>query len=70
MLEWKIPSVKLYKILSSHKNPLVCESGFHTPEDIKFVLKNTKIRNFLIGESLLKSDDIGLKLKQLSQITL
>ena len=34
------------------------------------ILEKTGIYNFLIGESLLKSDDIGLKLKQLSQITL
>ena len=32
--------------------------------------KNTKIHNFLIGESLLKSKDIGAKLKKLTQITL
>ena len=63
-------SVKLSKILNSHKNPLISESGIRSPEDIKFILKNTKIHNFLIGESLLKSHDIGLKLKQLTQISL
>ena len=35
-----------------------------------FILENAKIYNFLIGESLLKSQDIGLKLKQFTQITL
>ena len=63
-------SVKLSKILNSHKNPLVCESGIHSPEDIKFIFKNTKIYNFLVGESLLKSQNIGPKLKQLTQIKL
>ena len=63
-------SVKLSKILHSHKNPLVCESGIHSPEDIKFIFKNTKIYNFLVGESLLKSQNIGPKLKQLTQIKL
>ena len=63
-------SVKLSKILNSHKNPLVCESGIHSSDDIKFILDNAKIRNFLIGESLLKSPDIGLKLRQFSQINL
>ena len=63
-------SVKLSKILSSHKNPLICESGINTSNDIKFIANNAKIYNFLIGESLLKSEDIGLKLKQLSQISL
>ena len=63
-------SVKLSKILNAHKNPLICESGIHTPEDIKFILDNAKIQNFLIGESLLKSHDIGTKLKQFTQINL
>ena len=63
-------SVKLSKILNSHKNPLISESGIRSPEDIKFILKNTKIHNFLIGESLLKSQDISLKLKEFAQISL
>jgi len=63
-------SVKLSKILISHKNPLICESGIHSPEDIKFIIDNAKIYNFLIGESLLKSHNIGLKLKQFTQISL
>ena len=61
-------SVKLSKILHSHKNPLICESGIHSTEDIKFIIKNAKIYNFLIGESLLKSNDIGLKLRKFSEI--
>ena len=63
-------SVKLFKIIKSHKNPLVCESGINSPADIKFIIENTQIHNFLIGESLLKSKDIALKLKQFAQITL
>ena len=63
-------SVELSKILNSHKNPLICESGIDSPEDIKFIFENAKISNFLIGESLLKSPDIGLKLRQFSQINL
>ena len=63
-------SIELYKILSVHKNPLICESGIRTPADMEYILKNTKIYNFLIGESLLKSNDIGTKLKQFTQINL
>ena len=63
-------SIKLSEILNSHKNPLICESGIHTADDLKFIIKNAKIHNFLIGESLLKSEDIGLKLKQLTEISL
>ena len=63
-------SLKLSKILNSHKNPLISESGINSTEDLKYILKNAKIHNFLIGESLLKSQNIGLKLKQFTQISL
>jgi len=63
-------SVKLSKILNSHLNPLICESGIHSTDNIKFIIDNAGIYNFLIGESLLKSQDIGSKLKQFTQISL
>ena len=63
-------SVNLSKILNSHKYPLVCESGIHSLREIKFIIENAKIYNFLIGESLLRSQDIGSKLKEFTQITL
>ena len=63
-------SVKLSKILISHKNPLISESGIVDTSSIKYIIEKTKISNFLIGESLLKSKNIALKLKELSQITL
>lgn len=63
-------SVNLSKILNSHKCPLVCESGIHSLKEIKFIIENAKIYNFLIGESLLTSQDIGSKLKEFTQITL
>ena len=63
-------SINLSKILNSHKNPLVCESGIHSHKEIKFIIENANIYNFLIGESLLKSQDIASKLKEFTQITL
>ena len=63
-------SVKLSKILNSHKNPLICESGIRSIKEIKFIIENAKIHNFLIGESLLRSKDIASKLKEFAQITL
>ena len=63
-------SVKLSKILNSHQNPLICESGIHSTDNIKFIIDNAGIYNFLIGESLLKSQDIKSKLKQFTQISL
>jgi len=63
-------TVELVRILDSHKNPLLCESGIHSADDIEYIIENTSVYNFLIGESLLKSNDIALKLKQLTQISL
>ena len=63
-------SVKLSKILNSHQNPLICESGIHSADNIKFIIDKAGIHNFLIGESLLKSHDIGSKLKQFTQLSL
>ena len=39
-------------------------------DDIENIIVNSGIYNFIIGESLLKSPDIGAKLKQLTQISL
>ena len=61
-------SIKLSKILKPHTNALICESGINSTKDINFIIENTEISNFLIGESLLKSDDIGQKLKELLKI--
>ena len=63
-------SIELAKILKPHKYPLVSESGIYSPKDIKNLFKNARINNFLIGESLLKSGNIGSKLREFSQINL
>jgi indole-3-glycerol phosphate synthase len=63
-------SVNLSKILDSHKNPVISESGIDSLESIKFIINHAKIYNFLIGESLLKKSDPGQKLKEFTQITL
>ena len=63
-------SVNLSNILSPHKNPLICESGINSSKDIKFIIEKTNIKSFLIGESLLKSDNIESKLKEFTQISL
>jgi len=62
-------TIELSKILDQQKNPLVCESGINSVEDIEFIIENCGIYNFLIGESLLKSKDIGSTLKKFTQIS-
>ena len=60
----------LYKILINHSQPLVCESGIKTENDVKEIVKKTGINNFLIGESLLNDlDKNSSLLRQISQIS-
>ena len=57
---------ELYKILSNHSGPLMCESGIKSEIEVEEIVKKTKINNFLIGESLLK--DLGKNPSLLSKI--
>ena len=63
-------TVKLSKILKSHKSPLICESGIKSNYDLKYIVENSNIYNFLIGESVLKKANIGEGLREFTQITL
>ena len=47
----------IYDILVSHKGPLISESGIKTKEELLEIAKKTKIKTFLVGESLLKNLD-------------
>jgi len=57
---------KIYVVVSPEISSMDYLSDYD--KDIKFIIQNAKIYNFLVGESLLKSKDIGLKLKELTQI--
>ena len=45
----------IYDILINHKEPLISESGIKTKDELLEVVNKTKIKTFLIGESLLKN---------------
>ena len=47
----------IHNILTDHKGPLISESGIKSKEDLLEISKKTKIKTFLIGESLLKNLD-------------
>ena len=47
----------IYEILKNHNEPLISESGIQTREEILEIENKTKIKTFLIGESLLKNFD-------------
>ena len=47
----------IYDILVNHTCPLISESGIKTKEELLEINNKTKIKTFLIGESLLKNLD-------------
>ena len=47
----------IHNILINHNGPLISESGIKTKEELLEITKKTKIKTFLIGESLLKNVD-------------
>ena len=48
----------IHDVLINHSGPLISESGIKTKEELSNSLKDkTKIKTFLIGESLLKNLD-------------
>ena len=47
----------IHDILISHGGPLISESGIKTKDELLYLKDKTKIKTFLIGESLLKNLD-------------
>ena len=62
-------TLSIFEVVKSHKEPLISESGIQNENDAKFIFNNTGIKNFLIGESLLKSDNPSGFMRRLIQIT-
>ena len=47
----------IHDVLINHSGPLISESGIKTKEELLDLKNKTKIKTFLIGESLLKNLD-------------
>ena len=47
----------IHNVLVNHDGPLISESGIKTKEELLYLKNKTKIKTFLIGESLLKKLD-------------
>ena len=47
----------IYNVLINHDQPLISESGIKNKEELLEIKNKTKIKTFLIGESLLKNLD-------------
>ena len=61
-------TVNLHQIVSSHKAPIISESGFKTENEVREIIDQTGIMNFLIGESLLDNNKGSSLLKKIAQI--
>ena len=61
-------TISIFEILKNHKGPLISESGIKDENDAKYIYEKTGIKNFLIGESLLKSDNPQALMKKFTQI--
>ena len=62
-------TISIFETLKEHKGPIISESGIKNETDAKYIYEKTGIKNFLIGESLLKSDNPTKLLKKFTQIT-
>ena len=61
-------TISIFEILKDHKGPLISESGIKDENDAKYIYEKTGIKNFLIGESLLKSGNPEALMKKFTQI--
>ena len=62
-------TVSIYETVKKHKGPFISESGIKNEIDANFIYNNTGINNFLIGESLLSSDNPAELMKKIIQIS-
>ena len=62
-------TISIFEVVKSHKGPIISESGIKSANDARYIYKKTGIKNFLIGESLLKSAKPEELMKKLIQIT-
>ncbi len=61
-------TISIFEVVKSHKGPIISESGIKNENDVKYIYEKTGIRNFLIGESLLISDNPAELIKKIIQI--
>ena len=62
-------TISIFEIIKTHTGPIISESGIKNEDDAKYIYEKTGIKNFLIGESLLKSDKPDELMRKLIQIS-
>jgi len=58
-------TINIFNSYDLSEKTLICESGINTRKDINYIYEKTRISNFLVGESLIKSPSIYDKMKEL-----
>lgn len=61
-------TISVFDVVKNHNGPLISESGIKDENDAKYIFEKTGIKNFLIGESLLKSNDPKDLMQKFTQI--
>ena len=61
-------TISIFEVIKNHKGPIISESGIKNEKDVKYIYDKTGIKNFLIGESLLSSDNPAELIKKIIQI--
>ena len=61
-------TVSIYEKIKNHEGPIISESGIKNEDDAKFIYDKTGIKTFLIGESLLNSDNPSRLMKKILKI--
>ena len=61
-------TISIFDVVKDHKSPIISESGIKNENDAKYIYDRTGIKNFLIGESLLSSDNPAALIKKIIQI--
>ena len=61
-------TISIFETIKNHQGPIISESGIKNENDVKYIYDKTGIKNFLIGESLLSSDNPAELIKKIIQI--
>ena len=63
-------TITIFKTIKDHQGPIISESGIKNAKDAQYIYDKTGVKNFLIGESLLSSDNPVELIKKIRQIKL
>ena len=61
-------TISIFETVKDHQGPIISESGIKNENDVKYIYDKTGIKNFLIGESLLSSNNPAALINKITQI--